>query len=52
MLVVDEKPSIQALERAYLKLPNGRALIGHSRDWEAWRFGFPSWPISRSLAPP
>jgi hypothetical protein len=27
---VDEKPSIQALERAqgYLKLPNGRALIG------------------------
>ena len=32
MLVVDEKPSIQALEPAYLKLPNGRALIGHSRD--------------------
>jgi hypothetical protein len=32
---VDEKPSIQALERAqgYLKLPNGRALTGHSHDY-------------------
>jgi transposase len=30
VLSVDEKPSIQALERAqgYLKLPNGRAMIG------------------------
>ena len=33
-LAVDEKPSIQALERAqgYLKLPNGRALTGQSHD--------------------
>jgi transposase len=33
VLSVDEKPSIQALERAqgYLKLPNGRAMIGQSR---------------------
>lgn len=33
VLCVDEKPSIQALERAqgYLKLPNGRALTGHRR---------------------
>src|SRR5580692_11799186 len=32
VLCVDEKPSIQALERAqgYLKLPNGRALTGQS----------------------
>ena len=32
----DEKPSIQALERTqgYLKLPNGRALTGHSRDYK------------------
>jgi hypothetical protein len=36
LLCVDEKPSIQALERAqgYLKLPNGRALTGHSRDYK------------------
>jgi hypothetical protein len=29
-LAVDEKPSIQALERSqgYLKMPNGRALTG------------------------
>ena len=35
MLCVDEKPSIQALERAqgYLKLPNGRALTGQSHDY-------------------
>lgn len=35
VLCVDEKPSIQALERAqgYLKLPNGRALTGHSHDY-------------------
>jgi hypothetical protein len=34
VLSVDEKPSIQALERAqgYLKLPNGRAMIGQSHD--------------------
>jgi hypothetical protein len=33
---VDEKPSIQALERAqgYLKLPNGRALTGQSHDYK------------------
>jgi transposase len=33
-LVVDEKPSIQALERAqgYLKLPNGRSMTGQSHD--------------------
>jgi len=31
VICVDEKPSIQALERAqgYLRLPNGRALTGH-----------------------
>jgi hypothetical protein len=30
VICVDEKPSIQALERAqgYLKLPNGRSLTG------------------------
>jgi transposase len=35
VLCVDEKPSIQALERAqgYLKLPNGRALTGQSHDY-------------------
>ena len=35
VLCVDEKPSIQALERAqgYLKLRNGRALTGHSHDY-------------------
>jgi hypothetical protein len=34
VVCVDEKPSIQALERAqgYLKLPNGRTLTGHSHD--------------------
>ena len=34
VLCVDEKPSIQALERAqgYLKLPNGRALTGQSHS--------------------
>jgi hypothetical protein len=37
VICVDEKPSIQALERAqgYLKLPNGRALTGHSHDTNA-----------------
>jgi transposase len=36
VLCVDEKPSIQALERSqgYLKLPNGRALTGHSHDYK------------------
>jgi len=36
VLAVDEKPSIQALERAqgYLKLPNGRALSGQSHDYK------------------
>lgn len=35
VLCVDEKPSIQALERAqgYLKLSNGRALTGQSHDY-------------------
>ena len=40
VLCVDEKPSIQALERAqgYLKLPNGRAMTGQSHDYKrtAW----------------
>jgi len=36
VICVDEKPSIQALERAqgYLKLPNGRALTGQSHDYK------------------
>jgi hypothetical protein len=36
VLCVDEKPSIQALERAqgYLNLPNGRALTGQSHDYK------------------
>jgi transposase len=36
VLSVDKKPSIQALERAqgYLKLPNGRAMIGQSHDYK------------------
>ena len=36
VICVDEKPSIQALERAqgYLKLPNGRALTGHSHHYK------------------
>ncbi|MGH9448405.1 MAG: IS630 family transposase [Terriglobia bacterium] len=36
VLCIDEKPSIQALERAqgYLKLPNGRALTGQSHDYK------------------
>ena len=36
VLCVDEKPSIQALERAqgYLKLPNGRALTGQGHDYK------------------
>src|SRR6202789_2982723 len=36
VLCVDERPSIQALERAqgYLKLPNGRALTGQSHDYK------------------
>lgn len=36
VLSVDEKPSIQALERSqgYLKLPNGRAMTGQSHDYK------------------
>jgi transposase len=36
VLAVDEKPSIQALERVqgYLRLPNGRALTGRSHDYK------------------
>src|SRR4029450_2338059 len=36
VICVDEKPSIQALERAqgYLNLPNGRAISGHSHDYK------------------
>ena len=36
VLCIDEKPSIQALERSqgYLKLPNGRTLTGHSHDYK------------------
>lgn len=36
VLSVDEKPHIQALERAqgYLRLPNGRTLTGHSHDYK------------------
>jgi transposase len=36
VLAVDEKPHIQALERAqgYLRLPNGRALVGHGHTYK------------------
>jgi transposase len=36
VICVDEKPSIQALERTqgYLKFPNGRALTGQSHDYK------------------
>jgi transposase len=36
VLAVDEKPSIQALERAqgYLKLANGKTLTGHSHNYK------------------
>lgn len=36
VLSVDEKPAIQALERAqgYLKLPNGRAITGYSHEYK------------------
>lgn len=36
VLAVDEKPHIQALERAqgYLKLPNGRALMGQTHEYK------------------
>jgi hypothetical protein len=36
VLSVDEKPHIQALERAqrYLKLPNGQALTGFSHEYQ------------------
>jgi hypothetical protein len=43
LLCVDEKPSIQALERAqgYLKLSNGRALTGQSHElrWQSSPLG-------------
>jgi hypothetical protein len=36
VICVDEKPSIQAWERAqgYRKLPSGRALSGHNHDYK------------------
>jgi hypothetical protein len=36
VLSVDEKPSIQALERAqgYIRLPNGRAVSGFAHDYK------------------
>ena len=36
VICVDEKPSIQALERVqgYLRLPNGRTLTGYSHDYK------------------
>jgi transposase len=36
VLAIDEKPQIQALERAqgYLKLPNGRSLTGHGSTYK------------------
>lgn len=36
VICVDEKPSIQALERAqgYLQMPNGKALLGFSHDYK------------------
>lgn len=36
VISIDEKPSIQALERkqGYLKMPNGRALTGQSHDYK------------------
>jgi transposase len=42
VLCVDEKPSIQALERAqgYLRLPNGQALKGFNHEYE--RHGTPT----------
>jgi len=51
VLCVDEKPSIQALERAqgYLKLPNGRALTGQSHDYK--RHGLQHC-LRRSKSPP
>jgi hypothetical protein len=51
VLCVDEKPSIQALERAqgYLKLPNGCALTGQSHDYR--RHGPPPC-LPRSKSPP
>jgi hypothetical protein len=51
VLCVDEKPSIQALERAqgYLKLPNGRALTGQSHDYKRHA---PRLCSQRSKSPP
>jgi hypothetical protein len=52
VLCVDEKPSIQALERAqgYLKLPNGRALTGQSHHYK--RHGTTILCSQRSKSPP
>jgi transposase-like protein len=56
VLAVDEKPSIQALERAqgYLKLPNGRAITGQSHDYKRLgrrRCSPPStWRVAKSSA--
>src|SRR4029077_15032403 len=38
VICVDEKPSIQALERVqgYLRLPNGRTLTGYSHDYKRY----------------
>ena len=57
VICVDEKPSIQALERAqgYLRLPNGRARVEVIEDdvdlpvaraagWWVWRIVFPTRP--------
>jgi hypothetical protein len=53
VLCVDEKPSIQALERAqgYLKLPNGRALTGQSHDYKRHlrEFRFNHSPCSKAV---
>ena len=49
VICVDEKPSIQAVERAqgYLKLPNGRALTGQSHDYKRRHFDLICSPRSR-----
>jgi hypothetical protein len=43
VLCVDEKPSIQALERTqgYLRLPNGQALKGFNHEYERPRHHHP-----------
>ena len=53
VVIIDEKLSIQALERAqgYLKLPNGRALTGRSHDYKrngtSTLFAASRWPPAR-----